>query len=181
MSVRFRWKRECIWDCSKEPTGDEHSEHRRDGEHCTIQELGRRAGLRELLLSHGSSRSVAKLCPTLCDPMDCSTPGFPVPHCLPESAQTHVHWAGDAIQPSHPLSPSSPPAFNLSQHQGLFQWVGSSHQVAEALEHRLQHQPFQWIFRVIEVWAKPRGKRQEGPKTRIKVLPLYWRCISPGT
>ena len=64
-----------------------------------------------------------------------------------ELAQTHVHWIGDAIQPSHPLSPSSPPAFNLSQHQGLFKWVSYSHQVAKVLELRLQHQPFQWIFR----------------------------------
>ena len=66
-----------------------------------------------------------QLCLTLCNPMDCSTPGFPVPHHLPELAQTHVHWVGDAIQPSCPLSPPPPPALNLSQHQGLFQWVGS--------------------------------------------------------
>ena len=65
--------------------------------------------------------SVAQLCPTLCDPMDCSTPGFPVHHQLPELAQTHVHQVGDAIQPFHPLSSPSLPAFNLSQHQGLFQ------------------------------------------------------------
>ena len=64
--------------------------------------------------------SLAQLCPTLCIPVDCSTPGFPVIHCLLEFAQTHVHWVGDAIQPSHPLSSPSPPAFNLSQHQGLF-------------------------------------------------------------
>ena len=64
--------------------------------------------------------------PTLCDPMDCSMPGFPVHHQHPELAQTHVHCVNDAIQPSHPLSSSSPPAFNLSQHQGLFQWVSSS-------------------------------------------------------
>ena len=63
-----------------------------------------------------------------CDPMDCSTPGFPVHHQLPELAQTHVHWVSDAIQSSHPLSSPSPPAFNLSQHQSLFQWVSSSHQ-----------------------------------------------------
>ena len=62
--------------------------------------------------------------------MNCSTPGFPVLHCLLEFAQTHVHWAGDSTQPSHPLSPPSPPALNLSQHQGHFQWVGSLHQVA---------------------------------------------------
>ena len=67
--------------------------------------------------------SVAQSYPTLCDPMDCSTPGFPEPHQLPELAQTHVHQVGDAIQPSHPLSSPSPPAFNLSQHQGLFKWL----------------------------------------------------------
>ena len=65
--------------------------------------------------------SVTQLCPTLCDSMDCSTPGFPVLHQLPELAQTHVHSVGDAIQPSYPLSSPSPPNFNLSQHQGLFQ------------------------------------------------------------
>ena len=83
---------------------------------------------------------------TLCDLMDCSTPGFPVLHYLPEFAQAHVHWVGDAIQSSHHLSPLSPPALNLSQHQGLLQWVGSLHQVAKVLE--LQHQSFKWIFRV---------------------------------
>ena len=92
--------------------------------------------------------SVAQLCPTLCNPMDCSTPGFPVLHCLPELAQTHVHWVGDAIQPSCPLSSLSPPAFNISQHQGLFQWVSSLHQVAKVLELQLQHQFLQWIFRI---------------------------------
>ena len=77
--------------------------------------------------------------------MNCSSPAFPVVHYLPEFAQTHVHWVDDAIQLSHPLSPPSP-ALNLSQYQGLFQWVGSSHQVAKVLD--LQHQSFQWIFRV---------------------------------
>ena len=71
--------------------------------------------------------SVAQSCPTLFDPMNCSTPGLPVHHQLPESTQTHVHWFGDAIQPSHPLSAPSPPALNISQHQGLFKWVSSSH------------------------------------------------------
>ena len=65
--------------------------------------------------------SVTQLCPTVCEPMDCSTPGLPVHHQLPELAQTHVHQVSDAIQPSHPLLPASPPAINLSQHQGLFQ------------------------------------------------------------
>ena len=73
--------------------------------------------------------SVTQLCPTPCDPMNCSTPGLPVHHQLPESTQTHVHWVSDAIQPPHPLS-SPFPALNLSQHQGLFQWVSSPHQVA---------------------------------------------------
>ena len=73
--------------------------------------------------------SVAQSCPILCDPMNRSTPGLPVHHQLPESTQTHVHWVDDAIQPSHSLSSPSPPALNLSQHQGLLKWVSSSHQV----------------------------------------------------
>ena len=80
--------------------------------------------------------SVSQSCPTLCDLKDCNIPGFPVHHQLPELAQTHVHWVGDAIQPSHPLSSPPPPAFNLSQHQGLFQWVSSWHEVAKVLELR---------------------------------------------
>ena len=78
--------------------------------------------------------SVAQLCPTLCYPMDCSTPGFPVHHQLPELTQTHAHRVDDAIQPSYPLLSPSPPAFSLSQHQSLFQWVSSSHQMARVLE-----------------------------------------------
>ena len=92
--------------------------------------------------------SIIKSCPTLCDPMDCSTPGFPVLHHLLEFSQTHVHWVSDTIQPSHPLSPLSSPTLSISQHQGLFQRVSSSHQVAKVLELQLQHQSFQWIFRV---------------------------------
>ena len=93
--------------------------------------------------------SLAKLCSPLWGLMNYSMPGFPVLHYLPEVAQTHVHWVGDAIQPSYPLFPPSSPALNLSQHQGLFQWVSSWHQVARLLEHQYQHQSFQWIFRVI--------------------------------
>ena len=93
--------------------------------------------------------SVAQLSPTFYNPMDSSVPGFPVFHHLLEPSQTHVYWVSDAIQPSHPLSPLSPPALNLSQSQGLlFQWVGSSHQVAKVLELQLQHLSFQWIFKV---------------------------------
>ena len=91
--------------------------------------------------------SVAQLCLTLCDPMNCSTPGLLVHHQLPESTQTHVHWVSDAIQLSHPQSSSSPPALNLSQHQGLFKWVSPSHQVAKVLEFHLQHQSFRWTPR----------------------------------
>ena len=78
--------------------------------------------------------SVTQSCPTLCDPMDCGMPGFSVHHHFPEPTQTHVHIISDAIQPSHPLSFPSPPTFNLSQHQGLFKWVSSSHLVAKVLE-----------------------------------------------
>ena len=87
--------------------------------------------------------SVAQLCPTLCHPMNHSTLGLPVHHQLPEFTQTHVHQLHDAIQPSHPLSFSSPPAPSPSQHQSLFQWVNSSHQVAKVLEFQLQHHSFQ--------------------------------------
>ena len=81
--------------------------------------------------------SVAQSCPTLCDPMNRSTPGLPVHHQLPELTQTRVHRVRDAIQPSHPLSSPSPPALNPSQHQSLFQWVNSSHEVARVLELQL--------------------------------------------
>ena len=81
--------------------------------------------------------SVAQYCPTLCNPMNCSTPGLPVYHQLPEFTQTHIHQVGDAIQPSHPLSSPSPPAPNPSQHQSLFQWVNSSHEVAKVLDFQL--------------------------------------------
>ena len=91
--------------------------------------------------------SVAQSCLILCDPMDCSMTGLPVHRQLPEFTQTHVHWVGDTIQPSHSLSSPSPPDFNLSQHQDLLKWVSSLHQVAKVLEFQLQHQFFQWIFR----------------------------------
>ena len=85
--------------------------------------------------------SAGQSCPTLCNPMDCSTPDFPVRHQLPEIAQIHVHQVGEAIQPSHPLPPTFPFAFSLSQHQDFFQWVGCSHQVAKVLELQHQHHP----------------------------------------
>ena len=116
--------------------------------------------------------SVAQSCLTLCDPMDCSTPGFPVHHQQLELA--HVHWVSDAIQPSHPLlSPSS--AFNISQHQSLFQWVSSSHQMAKVLEFQLQHQSFPWIFRtdflqngLVGSPCSPRESQESSPIPHFK-------------
>ena len=99
-----------------------------------------------LSITNSQFSSAAQSCPTLCNPMDCSMSGLPVHHQLPEFTQTHVHWVSDAIQPSHPLSSPSLPIFNLSQHQGLFRWVSSSHQVAKVLEFQFQHQSFQRIF-----------------------------------
>ena len=121
--------------------------------------------------------SVTQLCLILCDPMDCSTPGFPVHHQLLELAQTHVYRVSDIIQPSHPLSSPSPPVSNLSQHQGLFQWVSSSHQMARVLEFQLQHQSFQWIFRTnfLEDWLvgsplSPRKSQQSSPTLHFKSI-----------
>ena len=112
----------------------------------------------------------------LCDPMNCSTPDLPVHHQLPESTQTHVHWVGDAIQPSHPLSSPSSPALNLSQHQGLFQWVSYSHQVAKLLEFQLQHQSFQWTPRTDlsdglgGSPCSPRDSQESSPKPQFKSI-----------
>ena len=119
------------------------------------------------------------LCPLVVSgslwPINCrATPGFPVLNYLLEFAQTHVHWVGDAIQPSHPLSSPSP-AFNFSQHQGHFQWAGSSHQAAKVFE--LQHQPFQWIFRVdfLHDWVVrspccPRESQESSPTPQFKSI-----------
>ena len=90
---------------------------------------------------------VTQSCLTLCNPMNCSTPGFPIHHQLPESTQTHFHWVSNAIQPSHHLLSPSPPALNLSKQQGLFKLVSSLNQVAKVLEFQLPHQSFQWTPR----------------------------------
>ena len=106
-------------------------------------------GGKDSIPQNGAGRTwhLTQSCLTPHDPMDCSTPGLPVHHQLPESTQTHVHWVGDAIQPSHPLLIPSPPIFNLSRHQGLFKWGSSSHEVAKVLEFQLRHQSFHQIFR----------------------------------
>ena len=119
--------------------------------------------------------SVAQLCLTLCDPMDRSRLGFPAHQQLPQLAQTHVHWVGDAIQPSNPVSSPSPPALNLSQHQGLFKWVSSSHRVAKVLEFQVQHQSSQWMFRtdllkdrLAGFPCSPRDSQESSPTPQFK-------------
>ena len=109
------------------------------------------------------------------DATDCSMPGFPVHHQVPELAQIHVHSVGDAIQPSHPLSTPSLPTFNLSQHQGLLQSVSSSHQVAKVL--KFQHQSFQWIFRtdflqngLVGSPCSPRDCQESSPTPQFKSI-----------
>ena len=121
--------------------------------------------------------SVTQSCVILCDPMDCSTPGFPVLHYLLELAQTRVLLVSDAIQPSHPLSPPSPPALSLFQHKGFFQWVSSLHQVAKILELQLQHLSFQWIFRIDFLWDwlvwspySPRDSLESSPAPQFESI-----------
>ena len=121
--------------------------------------------------------SVAQSFPTLGNPMDCSTPGFPVHHQFLELAQTHVCQVEDAIQPSHPLSSPSPPTFILSQNQGLFKWVSSSHQVAKVLKFQLQHQSFQWTFRtdflldwLVGSLCSPRDSQESSPIPQFKSI-----------
>ena len=122
-------------------------------------------------------RSVAQSCPTLCDPMNRSTPGLPVYHQLPVFTETHVHWVSDAIQPSHPLLSPSPPAPNPSQHQSLFQWVNSSHKVARVLEFQPQHHSFQRNPRadllqnglVGSPWS-PRDSQESSPTPQFKSI-----------
>ena len=109
--------------------------------------------------------------------MDCGKLGLLVHYQLPRFTQTHVHWVSDTIQPSHPLSFPSPLAFNLSQHQGLFQWVSSSHQLAKVLELQLQHWSFQWVFRAdfSEDWlvlspCSPKDSQESSPSPQFESI-----------
>ena len=120
--------------------------------------------------------SVTQSCPTLCNPMNCTTPGLTVHHKLPEFSQTHAYRVGDAIQPSHLLSSPSP-APNPSQHQGLFQWVNSSHEVAKVLEFQLQHQSFEWTPRtdllqdgLVGSPCSPRDSKESSPIPQFKSI-----------
>ena len=131
----------------------------------------------QCMVSSVQFSSVAQWCPSLCDPMNHSTPGLPVHHQLPESTQTHVHWVGDVIQPSHPLSSPSSPDRNLSQHQGLFKWVNSSHEVAKVLEFQPQHQSFQWTPRPsllqngpVGSPCSPRDSQESSPTPQFKSI-----------
>ena len=130
-----------------------------------------------LILFASIFSSVAQSCWTLCDPINRSMPGVSVHHQLPESTQTHVHWVSDAVQSSHPLSSPSPPALNLSQHQGLFKWVSSSHQVAKVLGFQLQHHSFQWILRtyffqdgLVGAPCSPRDSQESSPTPQLKSI-----------
>ena len=121
------------------------------------------------------SCSVTQSCPTLCDPMDCRKPGFPILHHLPELAQTHVHRVSDAIQPSHPLSSPSPPVFNLTSIRVFSN--ESLHQVAKVLEFQLQYQSFQWIFRTdfLQDWligspCSSRDSQKSSPTPQFKSI-----------
>ena len=136
-------------------------------------------GVGSLPLLQGKNQfsSVAQSYQTLCDPMNRSMPGLPIHHQLPEFTQTHVHWVGDTIQPSHPLLSPSPPAPNPSQHQGLFQWVNSSHQMAKVLEFQLQHQSFQWTPRTDLLYdgllgspCSPRDSQESSPTPQFKSI-----------
>ena len=127
--------------------------------------------------NYSSFTSVAQSCPTLFNPMNCGTPGLPVHHQLPVFTQTHVHRVSDAIQPSHPLSSPSPPAPNLSQHQSLFQWVNSSHEVAKVLELQLQHYSFQGNPRadllqngLVGSPCSPRDSQESSPTPQFKSI-----------
>ena len=142
------------------------------GDSCFISDLRRRDFSFSPLstLAYHQFSSVAQSCLTLWDAMNRSTLGLPVHHQLPEFTQTHVHRVADAIQPSHPLSSPSPPDPNPSQHQSLFQWGNSSHEVAKVLEFQLQHQSFQWIFRTdfLQNWlvwspCSPRDSQESFP------------------
>ena len=169
--LNFAWKCKCFhWQQTLSDVFLEWQAHLVDSKENICQTLNPE----ELLVRFSS---IAQSYLTLCDPMDCSTPGFPVHHQLLELTQTHVHRVSDAIRPSHSLSSLFPPAFNLSQHQGIFQWVSSSHQVAKVLELQLQHQFFQWIFRTdfLEDWlvcspCSPRDSQESSPASQFKSI-----------
>ena len=121
--------------------------------------------------------SVTQTCPTLCDTMNCSKPGLPIHHHLPEFTRTHTHRVSDAIQPSHPLLSPFPPAPNPSHHQSLFQWVNSSHEVAKVLELQLQHHSFHRNPRVdllqnglVGSPCSPRDSQESSPTPQLKSI-----------
>ena len=139
--------------------------------------VGRGCHTADIQIRSDQIRSVAQSCPTLCNPMNRSTPGLPVHHQLPEFTETHVHRVSHAIQPSHPLSSPSPPAPNPSQHQSLFQRVNSSHEVAKVLEFQLQHHSFQRAPRtdllqngLVGSPCSPRDSQESSPTPQFKSI-----------
>ena len=142
------------------------------GKHCVISSLK----VHIIPISSVQFSSVTESCPTLCNPMDCSIPGFLGHHQILELTQTYVHWVSDAIQPSHPLVSPSPPAFNHSQHQGLFQQVHFSPRLAKVLEFQLQHQFFQWIFPedgLVRSPCSPRDSQESFPTLQFKSIDAF--------
>ena len=128
-----------------------------------------------LIVQFSSVQSLSRV--RLCNPMNCSTPGLPVHHQLPEFTQTHIHWVSDAIQPCHPLSSTSLPAPNPSQHQSLFQWLKSSHEVTKVLEFQLQHHSVQRNPRadllqngLVESPCSPRDSQESSPTPQFKSI-----------
>ena len=140
------------------------------------------------MFTYGKFSSVTQLCPTLCDPMNQSIPGLPVHHQLPEFTQTHVHRVSDAIQLSHPLSSPSPPAPNPSQHQSLFQWVNSLHEVVKVLEFQLQHHSLQRNPRadllqngLVGSPCSPRDPQESSPTPQFKSINFFYGRKWRGT
>ena len=123
-----------------------------------------------MLTTLSLSLFVAQLCLTLCKPMDCSIPGSPVLHHLLELAQMHVHWVWDAIQSSCPLLSLFPPAFNLSQHRGLFQWVSSSHQVASISPTNEYSGLISFRFDLVWSPCYPRDSQESSPAPQFKSI-----------
>ena len=132
------------------------------------------------IIKLSSVSSVAQSCPTLCDPMNHSTPGFPVHHQPPEFTQTHGHWVGDAIQPCHPLLSPSPPAPNPSQHQGLFQWVKPSHEVAWQKSPITNGKRFNKAGRSNEASIKKNYNTEAWRASRLMNTRRAWRVMCPG-
>ena len=165
-ALYIRWPKYWSFSFNINPSNEHPSwflRPQKDEVHWPLKSIGSKAVIldQQNLDHQGSCCSVCQWCPTFWDPMNCSTPGLPVHHQLPEFTLTHVHWVSDAIQPFCPLSSPSPPAFNLSQHQGLFQWVSSLHQMVKVLELQPQHQSLQWKSLDMQIFGLSKDLKNE--------------------